>query len=83
MEIAAPAVKHSFMNQRYRKAMDSSPLSSELTLAEQRMLAAQYRQMAEIATVPDVREAMLRLARRYEEMASQQAARLRDALNLQ
>ena len=54
--------------------MDRRPFPSELTPEEQRTRAATYREMAVTATTADIREALLGLARRYEEMANEKAA---------
>lgn len=45
------------------------PLPSELSIGELRMRAAYYREMAATATTAAVRDALLRLADRYERLA--------------
>ena len=49
------------------------PLPSELTPEEARMRAVQYRLMAATATTQDAREALERLAARYERLAQPDA----------
>jgi hypothetical protein len=50
------------------------PLPSELTPEEQRLRAAQFRQMAAAARTADTQGALLRLALKYEELAATQDA---------
>jgi hypothetical protein len=54
--------------------MDNRPFPSELSPEEQRSRAAMYREMAATARTRDVQEALLELARRYEELANEKAA---------
>ena len=54
--------------------MDRRPLPSELTPEEQRMRAQLYREMALTATTSDVRQALLDLARRFDELSNEKAA---------
>ena len=55
-------------------AMDERrPLPSELSSEEQRMRAAQYRLLAATARTADTQDALLRLAREYEELAAGRA----------
>jgi hypothetical protein len=49
------------------------PLPSELSSEEQRMRAAQYRLLAATARTADTQDALLRLAREYEELAAGRA----------
>jgi hypothetical protein len=53
--------------------MDRRPFPSELTPDEQRKRAAMYREMAVTATTADIRDALLGLAQRFEEMANEKA----------
>ena len=49
--------------------MDHRPLPSELTPAELLARGAEYRAMAATASTQDVRDALIRLAERYEALA--------------
>ncbi len=44
---------------------------SQQTAAELLARAAEYRRMAETATAPDVRDALIRLAERFESLAKE------------
>lgn len=48
---------------------EPQPLTSDCLVEEARMRVAQYRMMADAAKTTAVRAVLLRLARRYEEMA--------------
>ncbi len=50
--------------------MTDRPRLSDLTPAELRARAMKYRAMAATATTADVRDALIRLAVRFEEMAA-------------
>ncbi len=49
---------------------DLVPLASECSMEEARMRAVQYRMTAATATTRAVQATLLRLARRYEELAA-------------
>ena len=51
---------------------DRAPPASEFSVAESRMRAVQYREMACTATTADVRTALLALARKYERLAGRE-----------
>lgn len=50
------------------------PLPSEMTVAELREGAAEYRRMAQTASTVGVRDALLRLADRYEALAEKRGS---------
>jgi hypothetical protein len=58
------------------------PWPSELTPEEQRMRAAQYRQLAATARTADTQDALLRLAQQYEQMAAKQIENMKQGLGL-
>lgn len=58
---------------RFGVMNERRPLPSELTPKEQQMRAAQYRELAATARTADTRDALLRLAQRYEALAARRA----------
>ena len=58
---------------RETRQIEARPLPSEMTPEEARMRTVQFRQLAEAASARDIRDALLKQAKRYESMAPEQS----------